>query len=435
MSPTTKERTTWIWMAIGIVLVFAGFVTVGIVREPVTMRSLLTGGWLLLGIGVVLIVWTLVADRAVFREFFAKYALSMAFVLALLVGLFLPEAFVETLRPVKRIPAWMTRIVVILVLQGIAVGLFLRFRDRASHLSERAAEAANVTFLLQVGLGLLLMLNVISANHMTRWLGTYDATETGLYSLSDRTRGLLDGLSDLPAPVHAVYMDFGTAHQAAFPGDEIVGDRAKDFLEQYGDYTPRLKVREFNGIREKAEAEAFLRDLGVADSDLPFEDTVVFLYRPEEDGEPHRNDVTIRSATFLDRSALGTRKFRGEQHFTKAIQDVTLPKRKVYFLSGHDERPLYGTDVDSLTMASELVRRLSMDVEKLTLAGRGGVPGDADLVVVAGPRRPLATGERDAIIDYLENGGALMLLVDPQTSLLAGAPAGGTGLEPFLRKM
>jgi hypothetical protein len=442
-------------VAVGILLLLVGYVAGGINQESfflfrllgallsfdigglsdVTAGSLFTHVQLAWLIGLVATIWGILKSWDGFARFLSTYWLAITFVVVLLFGLMLSEEAVERLRPIDRIPAWMTRILLILVLQGIGVAVFVKTRKPGSWAAERAAAAANVTFLLQIGAGLLLILNVIGSNHVTRWWGTYDATETGLYSLSDRTRGLLDSLADLPAPVHAVYLDFGTAQRGA-PGREPVGNRAKDFLKQYGEYTPRFKLKEFNGILDQTEALAFLRELGIAEPDLPFEDTVLFVYRPDAEGEPHQKAVPVRSETFLEETRIGTRKFRGEQQFTTAIQDVTVERRKVYFLTGHQERPLYGTEDDSLVDAANLVRRLSLDVDKLSLAGRKRLPEDADLVIIAGPKRPLTGSDRDAIIDYLEDGGAMILLVDPQTSLLSpeGRPR-PTGLESWLSNM
>jgi len=436
MATPKKERATWVWIAIGIVLLFGGMLTNGITNAELTFANAVSGGYLLLWAGLALVLWTLIADWSAFREFIVVYWMTIAFVVALFAGLIVPEYVVEGLRPSARVPAWMVRILLILLLQGGAVALFIGTRNKTSHLADRAARAANVTFLLEMGIGFLLLLNVLSANHLTRWMGIHDATETGLFSLSDRTRKLLDSLQDLPAPVNAVYVDFGTASQA-YPGEEPVGSRAKDYLRQYDDYTSRLTVREFNGVLEKTKAESWLRELGVTDPNLPFEDTVVFLYRPKPGEEPNRKDLAVRGSTFMERTPLGTNRFRGEQQFTSAIQDVTVPKRKVYFLTGHEERPLYDPRAgDTLTAAVDLVHKLSLSTKKLTLAGRGSMPADADLLVIAGPRRALGEDEVKVIIDWLEEGGSLILLVDPETGLLSpGGAKSGTGLEPWLAKM
>ncbi|MEL6855253.1 MAG: Gldg family protein [Cyanobacteria bacterium J06607_13] len=62
-------------------------------------------------------------------------------------------------------------------------------------------------------------------------------------------------------------------------------------------------------------------------------------------------------------------------------------------------------------------------VAPLNLAETGGVPEDADVVVIAGPQQEFFEVEVIAIRDYLEAGGSLFVLIDPQVE---------TGLEVLM---
>ena len=75
-----KTRATWVWIAIGIVLVFGGFLTIGVTKAELSLTNAFTGGWLLLWVGVIFLAWTLVPDRATFRGFLGTWGLSIAFV-------------------------------------------------------------------------------------------------------------------------------------------------------------------------------------------------------------------------------------------------------------------------------------------------------------------------------------------------------------------
>ena len=55
--------------------------------------------------------------------------------------------------------------------------------------------------------------------------------------------------------------------------------------------------------------------------------------------------------------------------------------------------------------AAEALRNENYNVEKLLLAAKGDVPDDADVVIVAGPTRPLLPQERSALHRYLGRGG------------------------------
>ena len=60
------------------------------------------------------------------------------------------------------------------------------------------------------------------------------------------------------------------------------------------------------------------------------------------------------------------------------------------------------------------------------------VPDNTSILAVAGPRRPMTTEEQDRIHAYVEKGGHLLLLVDPETQAELESPAQalGTGLGP-----
>ena len=60
-------------------------------------------------------------------------------------------------------------------------------------------------------------------------------------------------------------------------------------------------------------------------------------------------------------------------------------------------------------------------VESLDLPEAGEVPAEASLVVVAGPAEEFFDAEVDALEAYLDDGGSLMLLIDPRTSPRLGS--------------
>ena len=95
-------------------------------------------------------------------------------------------------------------------------------------------------------------------------------------------------------------------------------------------------------------------------------------------------------------------------------------EKKIYFLSGHNERPIADTDGEPATAketmgrAAEALRNETYLVESLAMASLGEIPEDADAVVVAGPTQPLFDHEIDALRRYVEGGGAVMVMVDPR---------------------
>jgi ABC-type uncharacterized transport system involved in gliding motility auxiliary subunit len=86
---------------------------------------------------------------------------------------------------------------------------------------------------------------------------------------------------------------------------------------------------------------------------------------------------------------------------------------KVYFLQGHGERSLE----DGQGGFSEAVNSLNQKnfkTETLTLAQQSAIPEDADVIVVAGPKRQLLEGEVEALTTFVNQGKGLMLMLDPE---------------------
>lgn len=94
----------------------------------------------------------------------------------------------------------------------------------------------------------------------------------------------------------------------------------------------------------------------------------------------------------------------------------------VYFLQGHEEYAIDGSQAGFAEAANRLQDE-NYTVAPLNLADTGGVPADADVLVIAGPQQKLFEKEVAAVQDYLETGGSVFVLIDPQVE---------TGLEGLL---
>jgi len=120
--------------------------------------------------------------------------------------------------------------------------------------------------------------------------------------------------------------------------------------------------------------------------------------------------------------------FMGEQAFSSAINKVTSKEvAQVVFLQGHGEHS--PDDFSELSGYSAVAERLATENVHASLryAGEGKelTPETCHLLVIAGPRRPIAPGELDMIDRYLQRKGRLLVLVDSDTN---------TGIEKLLRK-
>ncbi|AFY48092.1 ABC-type uncharacterized transport system involved in gliding motility, auxiliary component [Nostoc sp. PCC 7524] len=105
-----------------------------------------------------------------------------------------------------------------------------------------------------------------------------------------------------------------------------------------------------------------------------------------------------------------------EVRLTNKLQQITSDRTaKVYFLQGHGERPL-DSGAGSISQALQALGDRNYNSSPLNLAENTKVPDDADVVVVAGPKRGLFDAEVKALQDYLNRGGNALLMIDPSTN-------------------
>lgn len=108
----------------------------------------------------------------------------------------------------------------------------------------------------------------------------------------------------------------------------------------------------------------------------------------------------------------------GEEEITAALLKLQRRKSyKAYFTTGHGERELNGSDGRAMTQLKGDLTKEGFIVESLTMTALkdARLPADADLIVCAGPTKPLLPGEETLLKDYLANYGRFMLLTEPET--------------------
>lgn len=250
----------------------------------------------------------------------------------------------------------------------------LRERVRSGEgrrIGKYGTSAVATTLLTLVILGLVGFLG-------TRYHWRFDWSEAGVHSLADQSRKVLAGLE---RDVEVL---------ALFPRPEI--PRVQELLDRYTYVSDRFHVE----YADPTERPDLLERFGIA---------------PEELGQ----GGVVRIALGDDSVVL---KEVEEQRITNALVKLTRgAERLVYFLEGHNERPVEGEageGKEGFSRAAEALRNENYRVETLLLAAQGRVPEDAHAVVVAGPTRPLLPEEHAALQRYLERGGRLLVLVDPR---------------------
>lgn len=263
---------------------------------------------------------------------------------------------------------------VVLLVSALALN-FDAFRERmSSGEARRAGKYGTSAFVsLLLGIVILGMLGFLGGRYHKR----FDWSEAGVHTLSDQSQKVLGGLErDVQVIVLASKLDEAPIRELL----DRYAYESERFVVEYADPNQRPGLLEQYGISSEALGKGLVR---VAIGD---------------------DAVEVSEIT--------------EENVTNAMVKLTRSGEKViYFIEGHGERAIDGEPAsgrEGYARAAESLRNENYRVEKLLLAAKGEVPGDADVVVVAGATRPLLSVEYEGLERYLARGGAVMALVDPR---------------------
>jgi ABC-type uncharacterized transport system involved in gliding motility auxiliary subunit len=107
-----------------------------------------------------------------------------------------------------------------------------------------------------------------------------------------------------------------------------------------------------------------------------------------------------------------------EAAVSSAIQRLLRQgERWLVFLEGHGERnPYREANHDFSQFATELASR-GFRIESLNLTKSGSIPQNTNVLVLASPKVPLLPGEIDILRAWIEDGGNLVWLADPEQAI------------------
>ncbi len=255
-----------------------------------------------------------------------------------------------------RLVPWLTRLRWALLIAGgllLLASLVLNAGTLRAASGRRAARyGAGAAVLIVLALGVAVLANALSVRHNARW----DLTENRRQSLSPQS---IKVLGSLPGPVEAI---------AFFRGDTPGRRTAEDLLKLYGSFSNgKFTWRMEDPDRSPGLAQRY----GV--------DTygTVILERGGKAGDK----VAAKSEKVLDAD---------EERLTNGLLKLTRDaKRVIYLLKGHGESDPANSERPGFSQAKEQMEKANYEVKEITLARDPNVPGDAAMVIVAGPKTDL----------------------------------------------
>jgi ABC-type uncharacterized transport system involved in gliding motility auxiliary subunit len=261
-----------------------------------------------------------------------------------------------------------------LLIIGLGFSEYGQGRFWSQRSTEAGANALVATIAVLVILGLLNFLAV-------RYSHRLDLTENQIFTLAPQSKEVVQSLEQ---PVEVVVFDV------------LPNNQDRQLLESYrrqGDQFDYQYVNPYDNPRKTQE-------FGVTQTGSVYLDTV--------ENQPFLQNISPDERL-------------SERVITNALSQLASEQSlTVYFTQGHREFPIDGSETGFMQAASALEEQ-GYAVQPLDLSETGEVPEDASLVVVAGPAEEFFDAEVEALNEYLENGGSVMLLIDPRTSPRLGS--------------
>jgi ABC-2 type transport system permease protein len=248
-------------------------------------------------------------------------------------------------------------------------------------------------------LGVLLI--CLAVNSLGRHIrGRLDLTPGGAYTLSSTTRDVLRGLDDV------VTLKFFASRELP-PQAELVRRDVEDLLSDYGSVGgDNLQLLRYAPSAENQEDVREAEQVGVP--------AIQFNVLGQEEFQVRQGYLGI-AIQYADRTAnvpFVSRTDDLEYRLTSAILALTRPTRSIIaFLTGHGESGL-ASDASGL---ADILRQ-NYDVQSVDLTADTAQIGDSiRVLVVPGPRTPLAEQEGDKLREFLRSGGNVLLLMQQVT--------------------
>jgi ABC-2 type transport system permease protein len=224
---------------------------------------------------------------------------------------------------------------------------------------------ANASAMTILFIAIMVFSNVLAVRFHTR----YDLTAQKEFSISQQTKQILQKLTQ---PVEII--GFYNGQDAALQAD------LESRLKEYRSVSAQVSYRFVDPDRDPVTASA---------ENITTYGTVVF-----------KSGGSRQIINAID-----------EKDITGAILKVSATtKTKVFFVTGHRERPIDTTDPTGLGDVKQLLEADNLIVEPINLVISATIPLENTVLVVADPLDAMQPSEEAAIQQYLDQGGRMVLL-------------------------
>lgn len=228
-----------------------------------------------------------------------------------------------------------------------------------------------IIILLYIGVNILLE-NVV--------LPEIDCTTDKIYSLSDESR---DKVGNIDKDVTITLINYSS------------NTSIMNFMEKYKSLNDHITIEEVNDLSARTDL--------MTEYSLEADDSLIIVSSGDNEKQVSQYDMyTYDYSTY---ETIDTT----EEAITNAILDVTTEEKpKIYFMNNH---LMY--DIQYYSTVMQAMEDEANEVDTVDILQNGGVPEDCDTLVLTTLREDISEQERDAIIEYIKNGGEILLVCGP----------------------
>ena len=266
----------------------------------------------------------------------------------------------------------------------IVVAIVLSFRQVKKAITGRRGKFGLGTGVMSaIFIGIVIIVNAFSVGNYHR----FDTSSLSRFTLTPQT---IEVLEDLQSDV--IITGF------FIPNDTYgIGDYVSSFLTEYEEHTSHISIKYIDPDTNPDQAKEY----GITEYQ-----TVVFECGENRRLVPPSSYVTTDSSGNLSG-------IQAEYPFTSAILEVTgVAQKKVYLLTGDGEV----ATTSSFSKADQGLLDDLYQIDTVNLIKDPQIPDDCAALIIAAPQNTLSDSEIEIINNYLNGGGQVMILTNPNSS-------------------
>ena len=212
-------------------------------------------------------------------------------------------------------------------------------------------------------------------------LADFDFTQDKIYSLSDTSKQMAKSIDK---EIEMILINMPEAQQ--------------DFAKKYNSENDKIKVEIVGNATDRTD---------LADKyNLTTESSAIVIKSGDKEKIIYSSELyTVDYTTYETKDIT-------EEVLTNALIDVTTEQKPIiYNLIGHNK---YSTDY-FYYIQQDLIDE-AYEFKDLNLLTTGNVPEDCSVLMITTLSEDITEAERDAILDYINNGGKIILFSDPNST-------------------